>query len=333
MVEKIIFHVGAPKTGSTYLQKRLKANADILLENNLCYPIKPGFEKLAANAKLVTLGIDNSLASGFARNFPDFDVTTLDPQDELERLIALCPSNVETAILSSEKMRPRHAKPLSTLIKNDMVCQIVLFVRRQDDWMDSYINQLIKNNNIDTIEEAFEKALNPEESRYCSPDWLFHYKEWSKYFEDIRIIFYDDKIRSIFEQFTNIIGFESTVIFREIERANTSLSLNELAYLNSFKSTMPPSEFVKHRRASRKVALSLPAKRKRFSFLLGRHRQGLIDQFGEANQKLIELLGAKEGLLDMRVTEKNGIDLNVVRQSRDYKVFYTDVVTMLEHNA
>ena len=333
MVKKIIFHVGAPKTGSTYLQKRLKANADILLENSLCYPIKPGFEKLAANAKLVTLGIDNSLARGFARNFPDFDVAKLDPQDELERLIALCPDNVETVILSSEKMRPRHAKPLSRLIKNGMACQIVLFVRRQDDWMDSYINQLIKNNNIDSIEDAFEKALNPEENLYCSPDWLFNYKEWVKYFDDIRIIFYDDKTRSIFEQFTEIIGFESTVRFREIERANTSLSLNELAYLDSFKSTMPSSEFVKHRRASHMVAVNLPAKKERFSFLLGRHRQGLIDQFSVANQTLIGLLGAKDGLLDMGVTDKNGIDLNDVRQSKDYKAFYTDVISMLEHNA
>ncbi len=333
MVKKIIFHVGAPKTGSTYLQKRLKANADILLGNNLCYPIKPGFEKLAANAKLVTLGIDNSLASGFTRNFPDFDVEKLDPQNELERLIALCPSNVETAILSSEKMRPRHAKPLSRLIKNDMACQIVLFVRRQDDWMDSYINQLIKNNNIDTVEAAFEKALNPEESRFCRPDWLFHYKEWSKYFDDISIIFYDDKTRSIFEQFTEIIGFDSTTIFGEIERANTSLSLNELAYLACFKSTMPSSEFVKHRRASRKVALSLPVKRERFSFLLDRHRQGLIDQFCAANQKLIELLGAKYELLDMTTTEKNYTDFNAVRQSNDYKAFYTDVISMLESNA
>jgi len=325
VVKQIIFHVGAPKTGSTYLQKRLKANDEILRENNIDYPVKPGFERMAANAKLITLGIDNSLASGFSRNFPNVDVSKLDPKKELDLLLGQCPDGIETVILSSEKMRPRHVKSLAPLIGKNLKCKIVLFIRKQDDWIDSYFNQLIKNNNIDNIEQALEKIMDPNMPRYCCPNWLAHVTEWQKYFDDVKVIFYDDKQRFFFDEFIKTLGFTSAVGFKNIPKANTSLSLNELAYLSGFPTNMPKQAFTKHRRASLRVAQKTTSKSEKVSFLSRRHRAYLIDLFAVNNDRLLEHLGVEENYLSINLAPKNFVDLDAIKNAKPYRLFSADV--------
>ena len=276
MIKQVIFHVGAPKTGSTYLQKRLRVNTLTLLNKNLYYPVKPGFEKVAANAKLVTLAIDKNLSSGFSRHFPHIDVTKLDPNNEFDLLVDQCPGNTESVILSSEKMRPHHARFIPALIKKGVSCKVVQFIRKQDDWMDSYCSQLIKNNNFGSIELALDRIMDSSESPFCCPDWLFHHNEWRKHFDDFRVIFFDNKRRPFFDEFVKTIGFETVTDFQEIGRANESLSLNELTYLGSFSSNTPEKVFYSHRRACAKVSRKSPQKPEKFSFLSRKQRAAMI---------------------------------------------------------
>ena len=50
---RVILHVGAPKTGSTYLQKRLRANAQALRARGVYVPVLP---EVAATAGIGGVG-------------------------------------------------------------------------------------------------------------------------------------------------------------------------------------------------------------------------------------------------------------------------------------
>lgn len=193
MTDQIIFHVGAPKTGSTYLQRRLVHNSAILRQHGICYPVKPEFERIAANAKLITFGIDPLKADGFRQAFPAFDVEKLNPADEFEALLAECPPDTKTVILSSEGMLPRYARNLADVIPASARTTITLVVRRQDDWIESFFNQGVKNNAMKSIDDTVALAINGGDVLSCQPDWWDHYQSWSAHFERCDVLFYDQK--------------------------------------------------------------------------------------------------------------------------------------------
>src|SRR6266850_1965890 len=61
----------------------------------------------------------------------------------------------ESLVLSAENLRPKQARPLRELLPTSTPCVVVLFVRRQDRWVDSYFNQLVKTNEIHEKPSAF----------------------------------------------------------------------------------------------------------------------------------------------------------------------------------
>lgn len=329
MVRQIIFHVGAPKTGSTYLQKRLRANTQILKSRAICYPVLPAFRSIEANAKTITMGMDKTSAGNFSKHFPKVKVDDLKAEKELQRLLALVPRKTERVILSSEKMRLQHARLLRDLIPGNIECKIVLIVRKQDDWLDSYFSQLAKNNNVNTVDQLLSKIVNQGISEYCYPDWLAHYKEWQDNFEDCRVIFYDDKDRPFFQEFTGELGFESDTEFNEIERANMSLSINELAFLTNLPEEMPRREFLRHRSACKHAANGIEAMHVKYSVVSSRHRKFLREQFEDSNTQLSELLGDERYLLRMDAEPGNYIDIDSFRENHEYAEFSLAVASRL----
>jgi len=332
MIKRILLHVGAPKSGSTYIQKKLKVNKDKLTARNIAYPVLPKFDRIAGNAKTITIALENELGAGFRRNFPDVDITKLNAADEIKSLLALCPTSTETVILSSENMHPGHAKELVTLIPEGVDCDIVLSIRKQDDWVDSYLNHFVKNNYMASIDEAIDEILNPDEAVYYSPDWLYHYKGWNAYFENVHIVFLNDSQEDVFDQFIKLVGFESSEGFEDITAVNKSLPLNALAYLSRFPKGTPHSKFVKYRRAcdllefkgARASDADSAPNAEVYTLLSSAQRQRLIMQFKRANDELLDILGAKKGLMDISAAAQNFKNLEDVRQSKSYKAYAKD---------
>ena len=52
---RVVVHVGAPKTGTTYLQERLAANLDTLGRHQVVYPILPGGDHFSAALDLIDM--------------------------------------------------------------------------------------------------------------------------------------------------------------------------------------------------------------------------------------------------------------------------------------
>ena len=52
---RVVVHVGAPKTGTTYLQERLAANLDTLAAHGVVYPILPGGDHFSAALDLIDM--------------------------------------------------------------------------------------------------------------------------------------------------------------------------------------------------------------------------------------------------------------------------------------
>jgi hypothetical protein len=67
---RVILHVGGPKTGSTYIQKRLRLAPDLLRKKGIYVPVLPEVSLMAGNAKLLPVAIDKNASKSFMRAFP-----------------------------------------------------------------------------------------------------------------------------------------------------------------------------------------------------------------------------------------------------------------------
>ncbi len=290
MVDQIIFHVGAPKTGSTYLQKRILQNKEALQSRGICYPTRTGFERIAANAKLINYGIDPEKATEFRKAFPAVDVGQLDPTEEFNALLSKCPSDTKTVILSSEGMLPRYAPDLARFVPTGPQTTIVLCVRRQDSWIDSFFNQEAKKNRMNSIDDVVDLALNGGNETLCQPDWWQHYQNWSANFERCEVLFFDQKTPSFWDSFAQVAGFEPDAM-QDIDRANESLSPMVLLYLACLPSAMPRAEFMIHRKAAQKLAQPIDLSPKKFSMISRAARADLRARFEAGNDRLQKHFG------------------------------------------
>ena len=162
---RIVLHIGAPKTASTYLQRRLRANAATLRKHGIYVPVIPAVAAMAGNAKLLATTLSQHPSLTFQRGFPEIDVRKLDPARIVSELLADWKTQSESIVLSAENFRPNHAQRLRELLPSSTPCVIVLLVRRQDRWIDSYYNQMVKTN--ETAEEI---------SRICRPTMRYRWR-------------------------------------------------------------------------------------------------------------------------------------------------------------
>ena len=138
--QPLYIHIGAPKTGTTFLQKVLTENRNLLLERGILYP----------GAHLRGYG-HHDIAFLLSGGYPDWAI----PQSRsLEELIAAL--KVEAAdhagpvLLSSENfyLYPDPEKLLkllsdAALLKNRHPV-VIVYLRRQDDAHESWYNQTVK---------------------------------------------------------------------------------------------------------------------------------------------------------------------------------------------
>src|SRR5437899_11204750 len=76
---RIVLHVGAPKTASTYLHRRLRADPAHLRKHGIYVPVLPVVAQTAGQAKLVATALSQQPSLTFQRAFPEIDVSPPDP--------------------------------------------------------------------------------------------------------------------------------------------------------------------------------------------------------------------------------------------------------------
>jgi hypothetical protein len=318
---RIVVHVGAPKTASTYLQRRLRADPNHLRKHGIYVPVLPLVSEMAGNAKLLATALSRRPSLTFQRSFPKIDVTALDPARLVAELLQDWRADSESVVLSAENFRPNHARRLRELLPRTAPGVVVLFVRRQDRWIDSYFNQMVKVNEIDEDIGAFVARLcDTDGERLCRPDWFANYEAWRDAFGDCKVVFYDEIASDVFGAFIAAAGLAPVPDLIDIDRAQVSLSVYELVYLDDLK-TLEYPEFLLRRAASEKASRQLGLHETR-SLLSNADLLRLRSRFEASNQHLLTALGRNNNSallqLDVSADSDSYCDLKKFCASESY---------------
>ena len=307
---RIVLHVGAPKTASTYIQRRLRANAERLRKHGIYLPVLREVAEMAGNAKLLPVGLGHHPSLTFQRAFPKLDINALEPAAIVTDLLRDWRSDSESLILSAENLRPIHTRRLRELLPRDSPIVVVLFVRRQDRWLDSYFNQMIKTNEIhEQISPFLGRLLKGEDERLCRPDWFRYYEAWRGSFGDCKVVFYDEVASDVFGAFFTAAGFDPPPDLIEIDRAQVSLDVYELAYLLDLKEPVDYADFLRHKGASEKASRRLGIHDTR-SVLSDMDLSRLREAFAESNDRLLTEMG--------RTAQQSPLQLDKARNPAAY---------------
>ena len=287
---RIVLHVGAPKTASTYLQRRLRTDPNHLRKHGIYVPVLPLVAEMAGNAKLLATALSCRPSLTFRRAFPKIDVSALDPTRLAAELLQDWRPDSESVVLSAENFRLNHARRLRELLPKTAQCVVVLFVRRQDRWIDSYFNQMVKTNEINEDISTFVARLcDTDGERLCRPDWFAHYEAWRDAFGNCKVVFYDEVASDVFGAFIAAAGLEPVPDLIDIERAQVSLNVYELAYLLD-RTPIDYADFLRRREASEKASSRLGLHETR-SLLSSADLERLRNRFEASNQRLLTALG------------------------------------------
>jgi hypothetical protein len=322
---RIVLHIGAPKTASTYLQRRLRANADLLRTHGVYIPVIPAVAAMAGNAKLLATTLSRRPSLTFQRGFPHIEVAKLDPAQIVTELLSDWRANFESIVLSAENLRPNHARRLRELLPNRAKVVVVLFVRRQDRWIDSYFNQMVKTNEIATEIGSFvAKLCDTDGERLCRPDWFANYNAWRDAFGNCRVIFYDEVADNVFSAFFKAAELPWASGLTDVDRAQVSLNTHELTYLLEQKQPMEFADFLARKNACEKASRRLGINKVR-SLLSDSDLARLHARFDESNRRLISELRRDKNppplQIDPDTKSDSYCDLAQLRGSESYLEF------------
>lgn len=237
----LILHIGMPKTGSTALQGFLAHNRERLPDQQILYPQcgHPVRQHTALVKSIVVPLFDWAL---FNKSIDIFD-----PVVYINDVLKQCQEQqCQKVILSSEffwaspamQAGPAHHTPspenfaylnkfirsCKDLFKDFSNCTIVVYLRRQDDWIDSFFNQQVKDGfSIPSRQELLGETKN----------YLLYHKNlalWADFFGKENIIVrYVDELpqRDVITDFVNLVGLDNNLLAQPEKNhrtANTKLS-------------------------------------------------------------------------------------------------------------
>ncbi len=195
MVETVFLHIGHPKTGSTSIEKFCVANTNVLHELGYLYP-KSG---------LINMG-HHGLASNWYRrhNYPDKS------SSKIAKLVnELSCSMCNCAIVTSDILVHIDPESLKSLRERFRV-QCVYYVRRQDDYVESVYNEIVKNpynREIGDIQEIYRRLI---------PSYIKIIRKYERVFGTGNVIVrVFDRTRhqefDLIHDFINVVGLEDHV--------------------------------------------------------------------------------------------------------------------------
>jgi hypothetical protein len=140
-MQDYVFHIGPPKTGTTYLQRGFTRLADQLGAQGILYPRdlgSPGHIKLAR--QLAQPDAEATLAPVFA---------------------SMAQSGARVVLISAEDLSPLRHPAIQTLrtLTGDSSATVIYYCRRWSDIVRSRWGERVKHGSRDTLQEQCTKAL------------------------------------------------------------------------------------------------------------------------------------------------------------------------------
>lgn len=289
MKKTVYLHIGLHKTGTSAIQHFLSRNRTTLKRKGYLYPGK----RTACydmSDELLTKSISEILAD--------------DESPSKKYLNEIQLSSSATVILSSEvfiKLKKEQIKTLKNLFPEGYRIKIIVYLRRQDDKLESHYNQNIRESKLRDQQRFAESVQIILGHGYF--DFYTILCPWSEVFgkENIIVRCYEKEQLSngIFRDFLDAIGLKNDNAF-QIPEDKVNISMNwdliEIIRLCNIR-------FVDHRRFHRflvniltKVNLEYKGKQQRL--LSPQGRREIIEHFAESNARVArEYLGRKDGRL------------------------------------
>jgi hypothetical protein len=224
LLKKLFLHIGAPKTGTTYIQCWLNQNRETLIHAGIWIPADDMYpHRLAAEFISDTERAARSDVV-FIKQTPLEAVTA-------DLTAARYAPGPATGIISSEyffECRPRDVARIRDLT-GGIEISIIIFIRRQDRILESGYNQEVKAMGVsETLEPEYLEQFN----------WLHAYESWADVFgsANVTVINYDTVAKSsqLLAEFCRTIGVPETVLHATktdiAEGENRSLPANLLEF-------------------------------------------------------------------------------------------------------
>jgi hypothetical protein len=320
-MKELYMHIGQSKTGSSALQVFLKMNRELLMKKGIYYPILDG--EYALREKNSTMSGNAAGLLKLDKPLEQFDELDVEYMYKIENLFA----HNERVLLSNENIwssSPHLYKNIKSVIGKLCRVKIIVYVRRQDERLESDWNQGVKSFRVkDNCNEFVDKNI----SKFA---YYKHLNEISEIVgkENVIVKIYDSQKSSvgnnIFIDFMSIFDINDISEFKLPEyQVNPSLGKNMVEIkriLNTIPSSMVlDNEIRKILRECTDFARNTDAIKKKPNFLTFEQRKDILEKFEEDNIKIgKEYFGIDRSPFPKLIEEDYNTD--------DEKDMYIDIV-------
>jgi hypothetical protein len=315
-MNKAILHIGMPKTGTSIIQSHLQQNRRVLRDKGVFYPVTispdPGIYRTFESHHLLFYALAGQ------RPFNRFS-----PDRFMERAKrAAARYRMDTLLLSAENLwwlptltvREEHFDPLAyweekrrylervAAFLSPLKVQVVVYLRRQDHWIESWYNQQIKNGYA--VPDAVERFAR-EQDVYI--DLRRNLDLWSDYFgrENMVVRLYErtQLPNGLLNDLLSVCGLgdESEYPLRKAGRHNAKLDRDTMELLRLLNRTPIPDEGRRWLRMTlRKVSNQFERKEvfKSLGLMSPDARRRLLERYAQGNAQVArEYLGRDDGQL------------------------------------
>lgn len=294
MPKKIFIHIGTHKTGTSAIQDFLLLNRKALSRQGFLYPQKSRRNYFASNDGEIFVA---------PRQFKNY-----------KKLVWLSRRKDKHVILSSETFSQINDVSAVKTALGDVDTIIICYLRRQDNFIQSYYNQEVKN------------AANFKEIMAYQPPTILDYHEllsrWAKVFgrENIMVRPYEKqqfRNQDLITDFLSILGIELSDDFKRLKKnANPRLPIETLEYMRLLNSLVRDKKKCREIK-SRLIDYSAVKFKDSTESLFYNHslfkpdqKYAIIQRYDASNQRVAkEYLGREDGCLfreslpDVRLSE------------------------------
>ncbi len=331
-MKELFIHIGTPKTGTSYLQRFLKKNAEKLKNKGIYYPCSPN--KLYYPPPEQHVSLISSITG--------HRVSWLDPKYHFPNGEALKQLLEDLEFIEQDKVLISSEVFYDVFVNKEMILKlknafsnfhvkIIVYLRRQDEYLLSYFQQNCKSGTETSFD--FEKMFSYLE------DNMNYYKRltmWGDVIGKENIIVRPFEInqmknRDLAHDFLSAIGINDISDFENVERINESISLEKLFFLMKLNKHLYSfsgnedwnTRFLHQKIREQIINMKNILEKGDIGQLLTKEKRGFIlCKYYEGNKKIAqEFLGRQDGVLfkEDLIQENNSNNITLLSEDSEFQ--------------